>query len=75
MDLSLDIKGQDEEYRYVMGTFHELDTCLKIMEVSTALFDRERAELVIVRELQKSFSGATGLANNKYAEWRATYGG
>lgn len=55
----------------VLAEFRELDTCVKILELSDTLVPGEY--LAAVREMRKSFRGALTLANSKHADWKVTY--
>jgi hypothetical protein len=61
---------------FVRASFSDLDTCLKILEV-TGLATRSKLltedEVKISRELRRDFSSVLQLANDKYHEWQAHY--
>lgn len=61
----------DPEYRYVEASSHEIDTCLKLMEIARGFFNVD--DWLICCSLGHSFSGAMSLANQCYSNWKATW--
>jgi len=50
---------------YVTAKFHDLDLCMKVMEMAQIMFKGRATKLAIVQELQKSFFKAMRVANNE----------
>lgn len=72
-----EIKWDDDEVRVptVGATCDNLDTSLKIMEMSGYL-TREKPEYAeSVKKMRKHFMGVLTMASEKYNEWQAVYKG
>lgn len=62
----------DPDHHTVDATNDQIQTCLKLMEMATALLEPE--QITVCRALSRDLSGALHLSNECYSNWQATYG-
>ena len=66
-------EGEEPIVPTIRATWDNLDTSLKIMEMSSYLTREDAVYAASVKKMRGDFNGALTLAREKYREWQTTY--